>query len=208
MMNIFRLLSATLPALFLASSLCANAQTVRVDAYSDTSGIGDFNVPASLEQLVSSGSVVVKGRFSGLLSHGPFWGYGETRESMLQRVGSRPGLVERLAVPLSQYEIVIDEVLKGEVDVSSIVLHRIETVPDERMTDPSVERLFFLVMNPDEASYNARYILSKRDDNYVYEVLAPMVPGLPAIVRSVSLPFAGTMDATALEDSIRSLVAQ
>lgn len=131
-----------------------------------------------------------------------------TGRRLLGHVGSRPELVERLSVPLNQYEIVIDEVLKEEVGANSIVLHRIGTAPDARMTDSSVARLFFLVMNPDEASYSATYILSKRGDNYIYEFLAPMIPQLPPVVRSVSLPFAATMDAVALEESIRRLVAQ
>lgn len=163
--------------------------------------------PNSLATMVRVSTVIVKGRFGRLLSHGPFWGYGETRESMERRVGSRPELIDKLALPLSEYEIEIEEVLMGKVEGDTLVLHVLETNPgDKRFTDETVERLFFLVRNSDDTTYvrpGPPYILSNRNGSYSYEYVAGTFLG----VLSRPLEFLPAMTADEFEALLKEEIA-
>src|SRR5690606_23216718 len=96
-------------------------------------------VPNNVATLVRTSDIIIKGHYGRLLSHGPFWGYGETRESMEQRPNARPELVEKIARPLSEYQIDVVEVLKGPISSEGVVFHVIEyDVTDKRFTDETV----------------------------------------------------------------------
>ena len=159
-------------------------------------------IPKSVESLVSTSDIIVKGRYGRLISHGPFWGYNETRESVERRPNARPELVDKLAIPLSEYQIEVEEVLKGPLTTKEILLHVIESdIGDKRFTDETVERLFFLTLNPDGMTYGrlgVPYILNNRNGFYTYDFMEDF----GSEIYSDILPFAPTMEAAAFEEHI------
>src|SRR5690606_18774421 len=159
-------------------------------------------VPNNVATLVRTSDIIIKGHYGRLLSHGPFWGYGETRESMEQRPNARPELVEKIARPLSEYQIDVVEVLKGPISSEGVVFHVIESdVTDKRFTDETVERLFFLTLNPDGITYGrlgVPYILNNRNGFYTYDFLEDF----QSEILSGELDFAPTMESLAFEEYI------
>ena len=137
--------------------------------------------PQDLDTLIRSSDIIVKGKFGRVLSHGPFWGYGETLQSTAQRLGEDPEDIGHLAMPLSEYEIIIDEVFLGDITGNTVTFHLLESSPGDRyFTDEADEKLFFLRLNPDEKTYGRPgipYILTNRDGTYVYEYPSESIPG-------------------------------
>ena len=128
--------------------------------------------PYDVEALIDPPDIIVKGRFGRLLSHELWWGYSDTRESIQERLGDDAHLVDRVGLPSSLYEIIIDEVLVGDIEGGTVVFRLLESDPgDRRYTNESDEKLFFLTLNPD-GTYGSRgvaYILTNRDGVYGYE---------------------------------------
>ena len=166
--------------------------------------------PQDLDTLIRSSDIIVKGKFGRVLSQGPFWGYGETLQSTAQRLGEDPDEIGHLAMPLSEYEIIIDEVFLGDIAANTVIFHLLESSPGDRhFTDETDEKLFFLKLNPDEKTYGRPgipYILTNRNGIYVYEYPSESIPG--GIERDV-YDFVQSTDVddfeSLLRDEIRSL---
>lgn len=166
--------------------------------------------PQDLDTLIRSSDIIVKGKFGRVLSQGPFWGYGETLQSTAQRLGEDPDDIGHLAMPLSEYEIIIDEVFLGDIAANTVIFHLLESSPGDRhFTDETDEKLFFLKLNPDEKTYGRPgipYILTNRNGIYVYEYPSESIPG--GIERDV-YDFVQSTDVddfeSLLRDEIRSL---
>lgn len=163
--------------------------------------------PVDLESLVGSASHIVKGRFGSLISHGPFWGYGESRESIRRRLGDREELIDRVAVPLSEYEIIVDEVLLGPLKETTLRFHSFESDPkNSAYADQETERLFFLVLNPDGRSYSVygpAFILHDLEGEYVYDVIE-----WNGNLRLGRHDFSATLTSQAFEAQVREEIAR
>lgn len=161
-------------------------------------------IPRDVETLVNSPDIIVKGRFGRLLSHELWWGYSETRESMQKRLGDDAHLVDKLGLPSSLYEIIIDEVLFGDIKESKVVYRLLESDPDDRRyTSESDEKMFFLTLNPDGTygRLGLPYILTNRNGTYIYEYPSDSVP---ARIESGTFEFAPSMVADEFEVYIRN----
>jgi len=149
-------------------------------------------VPKSLESLVRSSDIIVKGRFGDYLSNRPFYGYTEEGEDSLESFMENHDLdaadAFNWSIPLSEYEIVVDDVLKGELDANRIIFRKFESKPTDRsLTHPDVERIFFLVINPDNKTYGVMgeaAILSNNDGFYEFDYFVePDGPGPGSFIK-------------------------
>jgi hypothetical protein len=139
--------------------------------YSDQVGF----LPKSLESLVGSASIIVKGKFNQKLSNDKFFGYEDNRESFKQKHDLTETQVDRMAIPRSDYKIKIDEVLLGDITSDSITYRIFENPPtDRKYTEPDVDRLFFLYRNPDGTytPLGPASVLNVREGKYSYDALA------------------------------------
>lgn len=134
-------------------------------------------VPKGLVSLVASSSLIVKGRFREHLKNDLFFGYVDGQDDTLEEFMRRHKLEDRVdaynwAIPLSEYEISVDEVLLGKIDSNPIVFRKYEAPPTDRaLTNPNIDRIFFLVLNPDMKTYAVRgdaSILSEENGEYFY----------------------------------------
>lgn len=161
-------------------------------------------IPRDVETLVNSPDIIVKGRFGRLLSHELWWGYSETRESMEERLGDDAHLVNKLGLPSSLYEIIIDDVLVGDIEESTIVYRLLESNPDDRRyTSESDDKMFFLTLNPDGTygRLGLPYILTNRNGTYIYEYPSESVPGR---IETGFFEFSPSMIADEFEAYIRN----
>lgn len=129
-------------------------------------------LPHDVDTLINSSSIIVKGRFGRLLSHEAWFGYSDTRESMQKRLGDETDRVDDFGLPSSQYEIIVDEVLLGDIEGGAVVYRLLESDPgNRRYTNESDEKLFFLTLNPDGTygRLGVPYILTNRNGIYRYE---------------------------------------
>jgi hypothetical protein len=135
--------------------------------------------PKSYNTLVQSSSIIVKGRFGDLLSNESFYRFDDsvparkvTREESKEKWSDTEDEVENWALPISSYEVLVDQVLLGNVDSDAIILTMIESTPTNRiLTHSDKDRILFLVENPD-GTYVAREptgILMYEDGFYGWE---------------------------------------
>ena len=194
--------------LIATASLTSSAQPLRFPQLYERAELDTHTgwIPQDVETLVSSPDVIFKGRFGKLLSHEPWWGYEETRESMQKRLGDDAHLVDTLGLPSSLYEIVVDEILAGDIEGASIVYRMLESTPgDRRYTNESDEKLFFLTRNPDGTygRLGLPFILTRRDGSYVFEYPSDTAPGR---MNTGTLEFAPSMVAEEFEAFIRDAI--
>ncbi len=70
--------------------------------------------PKSLEVLVGTSKIIVKGKFLRFLESELFYGFDHTRESYGKAHGIPEEDLDKWGVPISDYEIVVEEVLLGD----------------------------------------------------------------------------------------------
>lgn len=134
--------------------------------------------PQSLDEQISAATLIVKGRFGEIINRKPFIGYNtETGQDYtledFSRVRNIPlSELERFAIPLVEYEILVDEVFFGNV-TGPVIYRSMESFPEMGLAKKqSIERLFFLAQNPDRKTYGAQFqgsILNNVDGAYRYE---------------------------------------
>ncbi len=178
-------------------------------------------MPKSLESLVGVAALIVKGRFGEHLNHRWYWGY--STEAGRDRTPEEAAAIfdvtvdelynDRHGLPMSEYEIFVDEVLYGELQDSRIIFREYEAAPSDRsLTNPATERLFFLVMSPDNETYTIHYsspgrvsILSDEDGVYYYDEIEVIIPTEenPFFVENIHkrvFDFMPTMEVEAFEE--------
>ncbi|MCP5346146.1 MAG: hypothetical protein R3F41_00820 [Gammaproteobacteria bacterium] len=184
-------------------------------------GIDTPYAPRTLESLVGSSTLIVRGRYGDFLSNDPFWGLGETFESVQARTGLADADIDQLAAPVSRYEILIDEVLLGDINASTVVMTIMEQAPvDRKWTDPTPERLLFLT-DQGEGSYgyrgpttvltlvNGRYTLDERDVPETARGYRAADQPLNAIAEMAAAEFEQTLlQQIAQEKQLRQFFAQ
>ena len=186
-----------LPAILILTAALtsfANAQTL---TYQDLTARGEVGIdtgysPKSLESMVGYSALIVKGRYGEFLGSKTFFGYFQGEDESLESFAARRGMSERLAEEfsslLSEYEIIVEEVLLGQVDSNTLVLRAGGALPGyEKLTGSDKDRIFFLRMNPDNRTYGAlgeAGILTAQEGVYGYNafVLRPGNPRIPSFV--------------------------
>ncbi len=167
-------------------------------------------IPESIETMVSTSHIIVKGRFGNLISNQPFWGYGESRESFIEKLNISDEEADRMAIPLSEYEIVIDEVVFGDIKSDKIVYRVFESYPSEEEEldqKKSIERLFFLRLNEDGETYSSigqPFILDNIDGEYSFLARGRSITD----TSRKTLPFVESMQKVAFEQAIKQEVAR
>lgn len=133
--------------------------------------------PKTLESLVGTSAIIVKGRFSKLIKNELFYGFGNTRESMIRIYGFTEAEADAFGMPMSDYEVIIDEILLGDMSLKGkSIIYKLseQRLSSERFTDPSISRLFFLARNPDGsyAAMGPASVQNERNGYYSYDSLA------------------------------------
>ncbi len=134
--------------------------------------------PTSLETLVGSSKIIVKGKFVRFLKSELFFGYDHTRESYGKAHGIDEADLDEWGIPVSDFEIAVNEVLLGDKSLASgsIIFRLAEsTLVENHYINDTEERLFFLAPNPD-GSYSAlgpESVQILRGDRYEYDSLVP-----------------------------------
>jgi len=193
---LFALQLATLPAF---------AQTLTTEDLFERGELDDTvgYTPKSLQSLVGSATIIFKGRFAEHLKHDVFFGYGETKESFKQRLKIDDVTADRLAVPISDYKVEVEEIFLGESEVDSVIYRIFESYPENRQyTNPDSERLFFLVRNPDGtySPQGASSVLILRDGEYVYDSLTTHSKSF----ENKRLEFLSSFPATEIETQVKA----
>lgn len=118
--------------------------------------------PQSMDSLVGSSTLIVKGSYGKFLGSSPFYGYSEdgediTMEEFSRRSGYPLEEAHLWAVPVSEYEVHVDEVWMGETEERTIILRKYESPDTDRpFVDSDAEWLFFMVINPDNRTYGIK----------------------------------------------------
>ena len=173
-------------------------------------------VPTSLDSLVGSSTIIVKGKFGEVIKNNLFFGYvdgkDDTLEAFMERHKFSRDDAENWAIPMTEYEIIVDEVLLGEVQNEKIVFRKYEGTPlDRALTHPDVERLFFLIENPDTKTYavaGEASILSIIGGTYSYDAFVEGGIGNPGEHIKQSLDFVSSMKAEEFEKSLTSEISK
>jgi hypothetical protein len=200
---------------FLLTISFSNAQTETEPDKFDLENLQDQGViitidsgfiPTNLESMVNFSDLIVKGRFGKLLSHGPFYGYGSSRESAIEKYGiTDESELKYYSVPVSEYEIIVDDVFHGTLPDGQIVYRAYEDNPsDDRFTSHSTQRIFFLGLQPDNQAYGvlgSRWILELIEEKYFFLDFEEDENG-----RYAPLPFAQNNDVEAFEASVKVAV--
>lgn len=163
-------------------------------------------IPYDVETLINSPDIIVKGRFGRLLNHEIWFGYSDTRETIQKRLGDDAARVDEYGLPSSEYEIIIDEVLLGDIEGGTVVYRLLESNPNNRRyTNESDEKLFFLTLNPDGTygRLGVPYILTKKNGIYAYEYPSDSSPNSS---DSGAFEFAPSMAADKFEAYIKSQI--
>ncbi|MBL4571827.1 MAG: hypothetical protein JKY86_01970 [Gammaproteobacteria bacterium] len=106
-------------------------------------------IPTNLDSMVKLSDLVVKGRYGKLLSHGPFYGYGSSKEAVMEQYElTDEADLKFYSLPMSEYEIVVDEVLHGTLPKGPVIYRIYESDPtDRRVTSPLSSGYFSLDCN-------------------------------------------------------------
>jgi hypothetical protein len=152
-----------------------------------------------MESLVGSVSIISKGRFEDHLSHGEFYGDGETRESFKEKAQVDDRVAEKFAIPRIDYNVVIEAVLVGYAELYKITYRIYEAAPINRLlTAPNIGRVFFLNRNPDGtySPMGRASVLNLVVRKYSYAALTPYF----GYCENKLLGFATGLEAKEFED--------
>lgn len=165
-----KLLTTVLVLVYVFSSaVTAQVRTISQLEANEELDLHSGFMPNSLASLVASSTIVVKGRLGAYLGNEPFYGYNDvsrendTRESLAEKLNIDIETADRLAIPVSSYELVIDEVLfgRGAIKSDTIIFTLMEMEPQNRKaSDPAVDRLFFLVADQTGETFGAMGLTS------------------------------------------------
>ncbi|MEY4640110.1 MAG: hypothetical protein RLZZ227_104 [Pseudomonadota bacterium] len=160
------------PVEILPSQSSALTQSVRTDMR-PLEGMG--RVPESTFELVASSDLVVRGRWGKLLQSQNFLGYGTNPEEFQSEHRLTDRQLQQAGLPANDHEILIDEVLMGEVRGKTIVLRTLESPGAEKRSDIAEFRegthLLFLALQPDGTTYalqGTRYDQKETSNGYVF----------------------------------------
>lgn len=116
-------------------------------------------LPSSLQEQIQDSSLIVKGRLGRIIRQLPFYGYDvenkrdTTIDELVARTNSSLEEAQRFSIPLVEYEIIVDEVFYGEKE-SIVILRTMESDPYLNFEEKSsIDRIFFLQLNPDDKTY-------------------------------------------------------
>ena len=118
----------------------------------------------SVENLVHASDVIVKGRYGKLIKSELFYGYDNTRENLSKQFGiTDEAELDMMGMPMSEYEVHIDEILKGGERLENVGLLRLRIYEDPQAhKNPTLQEyrsgdhLLFLAENPDRKTYALR----------------------------------------------------
>lgn len=135
--------------------------------------------PTSLESLVGSAAIIVKGRFDRFVKNGLFYGFDLTREEYQKKYNYSDELADMYGLPISDYAIKVDEVFLGDETLEGTeIIYRIgEALEFYRNESINYDKdaLFFLGSNPD-GSYTPIGVANVQyagNGIYSYGTLAP-----------------------------------
>ncbi len=196
-------LLATYPSLAQELSVSELRQRGELDTHSGYS-------PKTLESLVASSTLIVQGRYGDILDRRGFFGYINGRDDTLEEFMDRHDLTRNEAfrwdIPMTEYNIIVDAVLKGSVTSEKLTLRKYEPPPLNReRTEPDWVRLFFLVINPDNRTYalaGEASVLSLFDDKYGYFSFVGSGDGRPDAYEVRFLDFSSGLSAKEFEATL------
>lgn len=164
--------------------------------------------PRDFEGLVATSSLIVKGKFGRFMGQEKFFGYGETRESFAESRNIPVEEVGDYGLPRIKYEIIISEKLYGDIDDDKVLFGTFGNDPSDRtFTNPSVDRLFFLIMTEDLETYTvlgSAFILNDDNGVYGYDYIENSINDLE--VRAYE--FSPTMEVGKLDQIVRDEIAR
>lgn len=137
-----------------------------------------------LESFVEAADIIVVGKYGAFLRNFPFYGYNKSEEQLRQGPDiNDQSPVARFAIPISEYQIIVDDVLKGgNLIPDDLVLRLAE--PEEQSSVPNVvhyrdgNHLFFFSVNPDGRTVGLNgpmFDLKETNNAYFYEDNGRMV---------------------------------
>ena len=185
-----RVLMAIQLLILATMSTCVQAQTYTIQEMANQRRMAEGDFPSGWEEMVRASQIIIKGKFGKLLSHGQFYGYDEEdgSEVSIETYAARRNIsVEharrRSGLPLVEYEILVDEVVKSDLTETGydtlgdkLVFRAYISAPEKEVQyfDPSLERMFFLYFNEDGITVSAPHekaILNHVNGEYVYYML-------------------------------------
>lgn len=142
----------------------------------------------NIVDLVMGSSIVVKGRFGKILNHKKFFGYDTTQDGIpdisWEQYQVKTGLPvsekEFAGIDITDYEIIIDEVVKSDVRLGDSIVLRLSEGPDynslpsELIVDKEGEHLLFLIRNPGGRTYGipgSMFNMKLENDAYTFRYL-------------------------------------
>ncbi len=199
-------------------SLVVHAQKLSVQDLNERGEMHhhDGYIPKSLESLVGSSTIIVKGGYGEVIGNRLFYGYKDGQDDTLENFADRHNMTEeearRWAIPMTEYEIEVDSVLLGDIEDSHIILRKYEAAPADRSrTHPDVERIFFLVINPDNETYavaGEASIQSNFNGYYVYDKYIEVEPGESDLYEQEVLSFVESTEARYFEEILNEEISR
>lgn len=136
---------------------------------------GENGASTNLADLIRSADIVIVGRYGTYLGNALFYGYADP----VTGAGR-----SRIGIPVSEYEIIMDDALKGEHLLSGQLVVRIAEMPDAHIQPALAQyregrHLFFFGLNPDgqTVGFNGpMFDLKEADDAFLMYVEGKEVP--------------------------------
>lgn len=124
----------------------------------------DNPLPKSMEELATDADLIVTGTIMSIADQGTFYGYdkGAAHRKNLDKTSPTP-----LGLPYVDYQIEVDQVIRGQIEPSRPTLLRVLGNPEvsRSLATPRIgdKRLFFLRMSPDRKTYGVPSLLHQID---------------------------------------------
>ncbi|MDT8399926.1 MAG: hypothetical protein RQ899_15075 [Pseudomonadales bacterium] len=115
----------------------------------------------TIDDLIESSDIIVEGSYGEILSHQTFYGYGRSKEDVKQELNISEIEMSKIGLPMIEYEVVVDTVLKGKEKLADMPILRMYEFLDEHkkatIADAREGRhLFFFALNPDNITLTFR----------------------------------------------------
>ncbi len=154
-------------------------------------------LPSNMDKFVQDADVIVIGKVGSIVNQGRFWGY----DIGAQERSSAPKDQLSGALPITDYQIEVEQVLLADSTITAgkPLLLRVIQGPTDKDAYAGTHRLFFLSVNPDNATYGLHY-------GFTSQIILDGSIVTDGVGRSV--PFAAQLNSTQFLDRVKNSIAK
>ncbi len=132
----------------------------------------------TITDLVHMSELIIRGHYGQVVSQQFFTGYNKSKSDLANRFDISQESLDALGFPITDYEIIIDELIKGDTNIGNSIIHRVVENPENAYKEEYIrgrtgDFLFFMVINPDNQTYSVlgnMFVMKNLDGKYTYSM--------------------------------------